>query len=142
MKTFMMTFDTRAWFVVERGIGVPSNDRQFMKKIQDDAKAKCFLYEALDSHNFNLVLNCTTSKEIWEKLEEMHGEGRKEEMPCEIQYSTSEKANKEGKSIGKHSPIENDTCLMALDKHRYARARKDKALIFKIESSRHIMEDG
>ncbi|XVF49759.1 hypothetical protein PTKIN_Ptkin04bG0039800 [Pterospermum kingtungense] len=110
MKKFMMAFDIGSWFVVERGLGIPSNDQQFLKKIQDDAKAKCFFYKALDSHNFNLVVNCSTSKEIWEKLEEMHGEGSKEKS-CDSQCSTSDKA----KESEKHSPIQNATCLMALD---------------------------
>ncbi|XVF56671.1 hypothetical protein PTKIN_Ptkin06aG0139100 [Pterospermum kingtungense] len=117
MKTFMMAFDIGAWFVVKRGLDVLSNDKEFMKKIQDDAKFKCFLYEVLDSYNFNLVLNCSTFKEILEKLEKIHREGRKEEMPCEIQCFTSDKENKEGNLIGKHSLIENDTYLMALDGH-------------------------
>ncbi|XVF69883.1 hypothetical protein PTKIN_Ptkin11bG0116700 [Pterospermum kingtungense] len=115
MRLFMMAFDIGAWCVVERGLGVSSNDKEFIKKVQDDAKAKCHLYEALDSHNFNLVVNCSTSKKIWEKLEEMHGEGRNkkriEEKPCDSQCLTSDKANERER----HSLIQNATYLMALE---------------------------
>ncbi|XVF73970.1 hypothetical protein PTKIN_Ptkin13bG0023700 [Pterospermum kingtungense] len=117
MKIFMMAFDIGAWFVVERGLGIPSNDQQFLNKIQDDAKAKRFLYEALDSHNFNLVLKCSTSKEIWERLGEIYEEGSKEDKPCKCQCSTSGKANEEKKPIITYSITQDATCLMALDEH-------------------------
>ncbi|XVF58844.1 hypothetical protein PTKIN_Ptkin07bG0098700 [Pterospermum kingtungense] len=117
MKTFMMAFDIGAWFMVERGLGVLSNDKQFLKKIQDDAKTKCFLYEALDSHIFNLVLNCFTSKEIWERLEDMYGEISKEDKSCESQCFTSGKANEEEKTSITYSTIQDAACLMALDEH-------------------------
>ncbi|XVF41069.1 hypothetical protein PTKIN_Ptkin01aG0250500 [Pterospermum kingtungense] len=117
MKTFMMEFDIGDWFLVERGLGIPSNNQQFLNKIQDDAKAKHFLYEALDSHNFNLVLKCSTSKEIWERLEEMYGEGSEEDKSCECQCSICDKANKEEKPSITYSITQDATCLMALDEH-------------------------
>ena len=54
MRTFMMAHDMGAWFMVTRGLGIPSNNEKYMMKIQADVKAKCFLYEALDFHNFNI----------------------------------------------------------------------------------------
>ena len=85
----MMTHDMGAWSMVKGVLGIPSHDEKYMIKIQADAKAKCFLYKSVDSHNFNLVSSCSTSKEIWEKLEHMYGERRKEEEIKETQCSTS-----------------------------------------------------
>ena len=78
IRVCMMTHDMGAWFMVKGGLGIPSHDEKYMMQIPADAKAKCFLYEALDSYNFNLILSCSTSKEIWEELEHMYGERRKE----------------------------------------------------------------
>ena len=75
----MMTYDMGAWFMVKGGLRIPSHDEKYMMQIQVNAKAKRFLYGGLDSHNFNLVSSCSTSKEIWEKLEHMYGKRRKEE---------------------------------------------------------------
>ena len=86
-----MAYDMGAWFTIIKGFGIPSNDEKYMMEIQADVKAKCFLYEALDSHNFNLVLSCSISKEIWGKLEQMYGEKKKEEQIEETQCSTSER---------------------------------------------------
>ena len=85
MRGFMMTHDMWAWFMVKWGLGIPSYDAKYMMQIQVDAKAKC-----LDSHNFNLISSCSTSKKIWEKLEHMYGERRKEKEIEETQCSTSE----------------------------------------------------
>ena len=105
IRTFMMAHDMGAWFTITRGLGIPSNDEKYMMEVQADVKAKCFLYEALDSHNFNMVLSCYTSKEIWEKLEETYGERRKEKAIEETQCTTS----------GSQSLNENESCLMAIE---------------------------
>ena len=105
IRTFMMAHDMGAWFTITRGLGIPSNDEKYVMEIQADVKAKCFLYEALDSHNFNMVLSCYSSKEIWEKLEETYGERRKEKAIEETQCITS----------GSQSLNENESCLMAIE---------------------------
>ena len=87
-----MANDMNAWIVVKCGHGTPSNDEKFMKKFQLDANAKCFLYETLDSYNFNSISNGSTSKEICDKLDEIYGDKENEktkEKHCEDQASTS-----------------------------------------------------
>lgn len=67
-----MAQDFGVWNVMKKGLNTPSKDAKYMKQIIDYAKAKCILYGALDDYNFNLVSKCSTSNEIWRKLDELH----------------------------------------------------------------------
>ena len=63
------------------------------------------LYCAMNEKDFKNISTCSMAKKIWEKLEEIYGERRKEEEIEETQCSTS----------GSQSLNKNDSCLMAIE---------------------------
>ena len=105
-----------------KGLNVPTNEKAWnendLRLNQANSKAMNMLYCAMNEEDFKNISKCSMAKDIWEKLEQIYGERRKEEKieekACENQCSTNDKA-KDEESSGSQSSNENESCLVAFE---------------------------
>ncbi|EOY03127.1 Uncharacterized protein TCM_017644 [Theobroma cacao] len=93
-------------------------DTNGINMVQLNAKAMHILLYALGEKEYNRVSKCESGKEIWEKLEKLYREAKKEEKfkekPYKGQCSTCGKAIRDEESSEIQSSIQFKSCLMAL----------------------------
>ncbi|EOY14313.1 Uncharacterized protein TCM_033687 [Theobroma cacao] len=84
MKNFVLASDYGVWRTIIDGPYKPTKeekewDTSNMNMIQLNAKAIHTLFRTLDDKDYKRVSKCESTKEIWQKLEELYEETKKEE---------------------------------------------------------------
>ena len=110
------------WSMICKGLNVPTNEEEWnenhLKQIQANSKAINMLYCSMNKEDFKNISKCSMANEIWDKLEQMYGERRKEEeieeKHLENQCSTNDKV-KDEESSGSQSSNEKESCFMAFE---------------------------
>ncbi|GAV82261.1 DUF4219 domain-containing protein [Cephalotus follicularis] len=113
MNSFIQSLDYNLWDIVVFGLEMSKEtmskteiryDEKEMLKL--NAKAKHIMFCALSSNVFYCISSCIPTKEIWDKLEDIHEEKNDEEtslclMARDVSKSESdeEDASKEGNEV-------------------------------------------
>ena len=70
VKTGLMADEPEVWKLVCDGYCTESPT---VKEQQRNAKAKCVIYDNLHNKDLELIMDLTSAKEIWDRLNFMHG---------------------------------------------------------------------
>nr|XP_009780387.1 PREDICTED: uncharacterized protein LOC104229433 [Nicotiana sylvestris] len=93
MKVYVQSIDYRAWLVIQNGPRpIPKNSvgKKLVKResmfdytkeqldiMQTNARAINMLYCAISEEEYKRISTCKTAKDIWDRLENIHGDANK-----------------------------------------------------------------
>ena len=75
VETWLLAYQHEVWKLVCDGY---CTDSPTVKEQQRNAKAKCVIYNSLHNKDLELIMDLTSTKEIWDRLHFMHGVDTKE----------------------------------------------------------------